>query len=181
MMRDLIISGIGRQAQQGFARLGPITMTCALGRGGRQVMKREGDGVTPIGRWPVRRVYVKPTGSIRLSATPSVDRVETLRCKDGWCDESGDRNYNKPVRHPYPASAEHLWRDDHLYDVIVVLGYNDYPRRRGFGSAIFLHLLRRGPDTGAILPTEGCVGLAARDLRLVLNHLGRGSAVRVLG
>ncbi len=181
MTRDLIVSGVGRQARQGFARLGPLMMTCALGRGGRQVMKREGDGVTPIGRWPVRRILVKPTGSIRLRAAPSVGRVALLRSDAGWGDDPGDRNYNRPVRHPYPASAEHLWRDDHLYDVIVVLGYNDLPRRRGMGSAIFLHLLRRGGDDGAILPTQGCVGLTARDLRLVLNHLGPGSAVRVLG
>lgn len=180
-MGDLIISGVGRQAQRGVARLGPLVMACALGRGGRQVLKREGDGATPIGRWPIRQVYVRPEGFVFPRAVPAVGLARRLREDDGWCDEPGDRNYNRPVRHPYPASAEHLWRADHLYDVILVLGHNDCPRRRGMGSAIFLHLLRRTSDDGAILATEGCIGLAARDLKIVLSRFRRGSAVRVLG
>jgi L,D-peptidoglycan transpeptidase YkuD (ErfK/YbiS/YcfS/YnhG family) len=64
--------------------------------------------------------------------------------------------------------------------VIVVLGYNDRPRRRGMGSAIFLHLMRRSTENSEIPPTDGCVGLDSRDLLMVLRHLGRGSAVHVL-
>lgn len=181
MAGDLVVSGLSRRASQGWARLGPVVMRCALGRGGRQVMKREGDGATPIGRWPIRGVYYRAGGLIGLRHAPSVGLARRLRPDDGWCDALGDRNYNRAVRHPYPASAERLWRDDHLYDVIVVLGYNDRPRRQGWGSAIFLHLLRRAGRDGAIQATEGCVGLAARDLALVLRRLGRGSAVRVVG
>jgi L,D-peptidoglycan transpeptidase YkuD (ErfK/YbiS/YcfS/YnhG family) len=180
-MADLIVSGIGRRAQRGFARLGPLVMQCALGRGGRRVMKREGDGATPIGRWPIREVYVRPTGQLYLRLVPAAGRVRLLRPDDGWCDAPGARHYNQRVRHPYPDSAERLWRDDHLYDAIVVLGYNHCPRRRNRGSAIFLHLLRRAAEGDNILPTEGCIGLEARDLRVVLGRLGRGSAVRVLG
>lgn len=181
MGRDLIVGGAGRRARRGWARLGPVTMPCALGRGGREIMKREGDGATPIGRWPIRRIYVRPEGRIGLRYAPAVGSPVRLGPEDGWCDDPGDRNYNRPVRHPYPASAERLWRDDHLYDVIVVLGYNDRPRRRGMGSAIFLHLMRRSPDGREILPTEGCIGLDRRDLVVVLRHLGRGSALHVLG
>lgn len=180
-MTDLIVSGIGRQAQRGFARFGPMVVRCALGRGGRRVRKREGDGATPIGRWPVRAIYVRRQGCLFLRALPSVGRVRLLEPADGWCDAPDARAYNRPVKHPYPASAERLWRDDHLYDVIVVLGYNDCPRLRGRGSAIFLHLLRRASADGAILPTEGCVGLGSRDLGIILRRLGRGSAVRVVG
>ncbi len=35
-----------------------------------------------------------------------------------------------------------MWRDDHLYDLVAVLGYNDDPVVPGKGSAIFLHLAR---------------------------------------
>ena len=181
MVRRLIVGAVGHRATRGWARLGPVTMSCALGRGGRRMIKREGDGATPIGRWPIRRIYLRPAGSLGLRHKRSVSFATSLRPEDGWCDAPGDRNYNRPVRHPYPASAERLWRDDHLYDAIVVLGHNDLPRRRGMGSAIFLHLMRRSPESGAILPTEGCVGLNARDLGLVLRHLGHGSAVHVLG
>ena len=54
------------------------------------------------------------------------------------------RNYNRLVKLPYAASHEELWRDDHLYDLVVVLGFNDDPVVPGKGSAIFLHLARAG-------------------------------------
>lgn len=183
-IRDLIIGATSRRACEGWARIGPVVMRCALGRGGRTVRKREGDGATPIGRWAVRAILVRPDGLIPVRRLALPVPVAPIARKDGWCDAAGDRNYNRPVRHPYPASAERLWRADHLYDVVVVLGYNDRPRRRGAGSAIFLHLMRRHGHNawdGEIAPTEGCIGLAARDLRVVLGRLRRGSAVRVLG
>lgn len=85
---------------------------------------------------------------------------------DGWCDDSSDRNYNRHILHPYPASAEHLWRSDGLYDLVVVLGYNDQPRQPMRGSAIFLHCAR--PD---LAPTEGCIAVARADLLRLLPLL----------
>ena len=89
--------------------------------------------------------------------------VEPISAFDGWCDDPADAQYNRPVRLPYPAHHEELWRQDGLYDVVGVLGWNDGPVVRGFGSAIFLHIAR--PDYSA---TEGCVALSAPDLRAVL-------------
>ncbi len=100
--------------------------------------------------------------------------VRPIRPHDGWCDAPADRNYNRPVRHPYPASAERLWRADGLYDVVVVLGYNDRPRVRGRGSAIFMHVARPG-----YAPTEGCIALARPHLLRLLERLGPRSAVAV--
>jgi L,D-peptidoglycan transpeptidase YkuD (ErfK/YbiS/YcfS/YnhG family) len=82
---------------------------------------------------------------------------------DGWCDDPTHRDYNHQIRLPHPARHERLWREDALYDVVGVLGWNDAPVERGRGSAIFLHLAR--PDYG---PTEGCVALAPRDLSELL-------------
>src|SRR3546814_7129542 len=100
---------------------------------------------------------------------------EPIAPDDGWCDDPGDPAYNRPVRLPYPASHERLAREDHLYDVVVVLGHNDDPVVPGAGSAVFLHLARS--DYGA---TEGCVALALRDLLEVLRTARPGSAVAVL-
>ena len=86
-----------------------------------------------------------------------------------------DRNYNRLVKHPYPVSAEVMWRDDSLYDVVLVLGYNRLPRVRGRGSAIFMHLARPG-----YAPTAGCVALSARNMRIVLERLAPGATVRVV-
>jgi len=97
-----------------------------------------------------------------------------LEPDDGWCDAPEDPAYNQPVRLPYVASAEHLWREDRIYDVIVILGYNDDPVVPGAGSAIFLHLAR--PDYA---PTAGCVALAPTDLAHLLSHARVGDAVRI--
>ena len=141
---------------------GDQELRCALGRGGVAAAgaKREGDGATPAGLWPLRRLFYRPD---RLSAPGTRLPVSALRPSDGWCDAPGDPAYNRPVTLPYPASAERLWRDDNVYDLIVVLGYNDAPVIRGRGSAIFLHVAR--PDYS---PTEGCVALAEADLLSVL-------------
>jgi len=98
--------------------------------------------------------------------------VRAIKPDDGWCDATGDRNYNRWVQHPYPASAERLWRKDALYDVIVVLDHNRRPRVQGAGSAIFMHLARPG-----YRPTEGCVAFAHRHLLLVIAAARRSTRV----
>lgn len=134
---------------------------CALGRGGVRVEKREGDGATPTGCFALRRVLYRPE---RGAAPETVLPVSAIAPDDGWCDDPADPRYNRPVTLPYPASAERLWREDRLYDLLVVLGHNDDPPEPGAGSAIFLHVAR--PDYG---PTEGCVALAPDDLRALLK------------
>jgi L,D-peptidoglycan transpeptidase YkuD (ErfK/YbiS/YcfS/YnhG family) len=136
------------------------------------VRKREGDGATPVGCWRALRVLYRADRVRRpLTGLP----VTRIRRTDGWCDASGDRNYNRAVRHPYGASAESLWREDRLYDVVVVLGHNTVPRVRGHGSAIFLHLA--GPGYA---PTHGCIALRQEHLLLLLGHLRVGSKACVL-
>jgi L,D-peptidoglycan transpeptidase YkuD (ErfK/YbiS/YcfS/YnhG family) len=146
---------------------------CALGRGGVIAggAKREGDGCSPAGLWPLRRVLWRPdrgpTPATRLPHAP-------LSPNDGWCDAPTDTAYNRPVTLPYRASAEALWREDRLYDLIIVLGHNDTPVIPGAGSAIFIHLAR--PD---FAPTEGCIALAAADLIHLLAHSRPGDCVKV--
>jgi L,D-peptidoglycan transpeptidase YkuD (ErfK/YbiS/YcfS/YnhG family) len=89
-----------------------------------------------------------------------------LRPTDGWCDAVGDRNYNRWVKHPYPASAERLWREDGLYDVVIVLSFNVVPRIQGRGSAIFIHCARPGYP-----PTAGCIALACAQLLRLVERL----------
>lgn len=157
----------------GFAAWGSWRMRCALGRTGISTQKREGDGATPVGAHPMRQLFYRPDREARpQTALPSI----VLKPDDGWCDAPGDRAYNRLVHLPYPASAEQLWRDDHLYDLLVVLGYNDHPVVAGQGSAIFLHLAR--PDFG---PTEGCVALGRDDFLTVIAAAGPASRVIVTG
>ncbi len=153
--------------------LGGRRVRCALGRGGivPASEKREGDLASPLGLWPIRRVLYRPDkGPAPTTALP----VLPVSPDDGWCDAPGDPAYNRPVRLPYRASAERLWRDDDLYDRIVVLGHNDDPPVAGLGSCIFLHIARPG-----YAPTEGCVALARADIETLLAAARPGDAVEI--
>jgi L,D-peptidoglycan transpeptidase YkuD (ErfK/YbiS/YcfS/YnhG family) len=150
-----------------------VDVRCALGRSGVKpaIDKREGDGASPIGRWPIRRVMWRAD---KLTAPETALPMSPIRQADGWCDAADDPRYNQPVTHPYPASAEQLWRADDVYDVIVVLGHNDCPVVAGMGSAIFMHVAR--PDFS---PTQGCVALALPDLLAVLRVAELGDVVEI--
>jgi L,D-peptidoglycan transpeptidase YkuD (ErfK/YbiS/YcfS/YnhG family) len=152
---DLIVSRTGE------AQWGGDTFRCALGRSGVSAAKREGDGATPAGAFLIREVLYRPDREPDLQTSLPCTPLEP---EDGWCDAPDDPAYNQPVLLPYKASAETLWRDDGLYDLIVPLGYNDDPVVAGLGSAIFLHLAK--PD---FAPTEGCVALSRADLQAVLR------------
>ncbi len=100
--------------------------------------------------------------------------VAPIAPDDGWCDAPEDPFYNQLVKHPYPASAERLWRDDHAYDIVVVLGFNDTPALPGRGSAIFWHVAQ--PDWRG---TEGCVAVSEADMRASLRLAAPGDAVEI--
>ena len=119
----------------------------------------------------MRRVLFRPD---RAPAPPSRLPLQALARDDGWCDAPADPSYNRPVKLPYPASAERMWRDDQLYDLVVILGHNDDPPVAGLGSAIFLHLAK--PDYA---PTHGCVAVARTDLEAFLRVAQPGDAVEI--
>ncbi len=136
------------------------TYRAALGRGGVRTDKQEGDGATPAGLLPLRRVlYRADKLPIPRTTLPREPIAET----DGWCDDPGHPDYNRPVQLPHPARCEELWRRDAVFDIVAVLGWNDAPVERGRGSAIFLHVARAD-----YAPTEGCVALALADLTAIL-------------
>lgn len=156
-------------ATTGHVSIGAQHFPCAIGRSGRRAVKCEGDGATPLGPLALHRVLYRSDKGPRPRTGLPIGRI---RPGDGWCDAPADPNYNRPVRHPYPASAEHMWRADALYDVVVVLGHNVRPRARNRGSAIFMHLARPG-----YTPTEGCIALRGDHLRRLLALLGPRSTI----
>lgn len=97
-----------------------------------------------------------------------------IRLCDGWSDDPQDSRYNRPVVLPSAFSHERLWRADRLYDLVLVLGYNDHPPVAGRGSAIFLHRARDG-----FAPTEGCVALAWDDLLRLVGALDARTVIRI--
>ena len=169
--RPVFVRRAPKNRCEGRLALGHEVRRAALGRGGIRALKREGDGGTPLGRFPVRQVLYRAD---RVPRPRTLLPVRAIRDHDGWCDDPADPNYNRLVRQPSRRSAEGLKRADRLYDLVLVLGYNDVPRVRGKGSAIFVHLARPG-----LTPTDGCIALSRRDLTMLLARLSPRSAIVV--
>ncbi len=165
--RKLEVHASPLDRRRGVLRLGEITVPCALGRSGIIVRKREGDGGTPAGRFALLHVYYRPDRGLPPA---TLLPAEPLSPTSGWCDDPGHRRYNRPVQLPFPASHEKMWRDDRLYDIVVVLDCNLDPAVKGKGSAIFFHIAREGYS-----PTEGCVAVSPEHMRLILQNVSLGA------
>lgn len=159
-------------AYRGTLTFGSITVPCALGRAGTTRFKREGDGATPIGTFELLNVYYRAD---RGSRPRTVLPVEAIAPADGWCDDPAHPRYNRPVDLPFAASHEKMWRDDRLYDIVVVLDCNMFPAVPGMGSAIFFHIAREGYRA-----TEGCVAVAPAHMRQILERVEIGTVMRIL-
>jgi L,D-peptidoglycan transpeptidase YkuD (ErfK/YbiS/YcfS/YnhG family) len=156
----------------GYLDFAGRTFRCALGRAGIAARKSEGDGACPQGRFALRRVLYRAD---RMAGPPATALPVSPIARDmGWCDDPEDPLYNRPITLPYAARHEVLWRDDGLYDLVAVLGYNDAPVVPGRGSAIFLHIARPAYE-----PTEGCVALARDDLLAVLAACRADTHIRI--
>ncbi len=141
------------------------------GTAGVAADKREGDHASPAGTFPLLRAFYRPD---RLTAPTTGLPLAALTPADGWCDDPGDPHYNAFVALPYPGSHERLWRDDGLYDLIVVIGYNTDPVTPDKGSAIFLHCA-----SADFSGTAGCIATACETLVLLMGLLGPGSTITI--
>ena len=112
----------------------------SIGHNGTKRKKREGDGTTPIGNFMARQILYRPD---RISKPITSLPTNALSPDDAWCDDPYRVEYNRMVKLPFSGSHELLWRKDNLYDVILVIGYNDNPARVPYGSAIFIHCSTR--------------------------------------
>lgn len=146
---------------------------CALGKNGVSASKHEGDGTTPAGAFPIREVWYRAD---RLPKPETVLPCHAITPTDGWADDPQGPHYNQHLTLPSSERHEDLWREDGIYDVFAVIGYNDAPAKPGLGSAIFLHIAREGYP-----PTDGCVAVALSDLLAILRTLEVGSEIVILG
>jgi L,D-peptidoglycan transpeptidase YkuD (ErfK/YbiS/YcfS/YnhG family) len=152
---------------------GNLVLPCALGRSGPRRGKREGDGASPIGRFGLLQAFYRADHGPRPRTGLALRRI---RPGDGWSDDPRDRRYNRLVPLPYEASHEKMWRDDHLYDVVIDIAWNRGPIIGGRGSAIFLHLARPG-----FTPTEGCVAVDRRTIRRLMQRIGPRTRIEIVG
>ena len=155
----------------GFVVLDEYRWPCALGREGIGPKTTEGDGLTPLGSHQLGRVFWRKD---RLSSIQTTLPCLPITKSMGWCDDPDQDAYNTLIELPHAGSFEELWREDHVYDVIVELLYNTKPIINGQGSAIFMHIAR--PD---YRPTEGCIALKQSDLLSLLQMVNKGSRLIV--
>ena len=172
-LKSIFVRQSGSNKPMGVMIAGMRHFPCALGRSGLTHMKREGDGATPVGRFPILRGYYR---SDREHICASGIEFERITLDQGWCDAPGDRNYNRSVKLPYPGSHEKMWREDNLYDFCLVLDQNYSKRMRGLGSAIFFHIA-----TNDYRSTEGCVAVKLSDMRWLLAHIGTDTKLIIEG
>jgi L,D-peptidoglycan transpeptidase YkuD (ErfK/YbiS/YcfS/YnhG family) len=168
----LVVQTDSADSALGWATLGEMRWRCVVGAGGVREDKVEGDAATPAGEYPLRRIYFRNDRlvlpKVGLPARPISEH-------DGWCDDPHSPVYNRLVHIPSEWSHEKMWREDGLYDLVVVVGFNDDPPEGEWGSAIFLHIAQ--DDLGA---TQGCVALARADLLELVTLIGPGSRIQVM-
>jgi len=170
---DLTVQADSADSALGWAVLGDRRWRCVVGAGGIREDKVEGDGATPVGTFPLRRIYYR-NDRLVLPRTVGLP-ARPISEHDGWCDDPRADAYNRLVHVPNDWSHEKMWRDDGLYDLVVVVGYNDDPPEGEWGSAIFLHVAR--DDMG---PTRGCIAFARGDLLELVPLITRETRLRIL-
>lgn len=168
----IIVRAAPRARSRAILQFGPLRLQAAIGRSGITAIKREGDGATPRATMKFISSYLRGD---RIRGIATALPIRRLTKAMLWCDAPAHPAYNRPVRAPFAASHEDLMRDDHLYDICLVMDWNISSRRRGCGSAIFLHLARSGYRS-----TEGCIAVSARDMRKIVAFLTKDTRITVL-
>src|SRR6476469_4360420 len=163
-LRTIRVKPAAGNPRRGWLIAGSLTIPVALGRGGILANKREGDGGTPKGSFRPRQLWWRGD---RHSRPKTFLPARIITGADAWCEDPGDRHYNKWIRRGEGERGDRLKRADHLYDFIIEIDHNTRPRIAGRGSAVFLHLAR--DNFG---PTAGCVSMSKAAMRQLLRRLG---------
>lgn len=153
-------------------------LACSLGQNGvvDPSLKREGDLKTPTGKHKILYGYYRAD---RLEKPVTGVPFYPLEPNWGWCDDPDDSSYNQKIILPHGAkSFEYLWREDHLYDLLLVTDYNMMPCQSYKGSAIFVHIEDHAVlEKQGLMPSAGCLKMHLEDLLLVLSCVEDGDTL----
>ena len=145
---------------------------CSVGKRGIGVKKREGDQITPKGKFKIKYILYRK------------DRVPNLKTKlkkmvinknMGWCDDPKSKKYNQLIKLPFKFNFEKLYRNDDIYDIIFVLSFNTNPIIKNKGSAIFIHIAKRNYS-----PTKGCIAIKKNDIKKLAREINTKTLVKIL-
>jgi len=124
----------------GYLNYKDFTFRCALGKNGIKKKIKEGDDITPKGIYKIKIVYYRQDKIKKISTSINSKKIEKNM---GWCDDPKSDNYNQLINLPNKYNSEKLYRNDNIYDLIVVLDYNMNPIIKNKGSAIFIHIAKK--------------------------------------
>ena len=145
---------------------------CNIGSGGITENKVEGDKCTPRGTYPLREIMYRYDRINKIHTKLKKRRIEK---NFKWCDDPKDINYNKFLIGQYKASCENLWRKDNIYDLVVIIGYNDEPVIPYKGSAIFMH-----SEGSKKSHTKGCISLSVKHLIYIVENIEENTLVKII-
>jgi L,D-peptidoglycan transpeptidase YkuD (ErfK/YbiS/YcfS/YnhG family) len=148
--------------------------TARLGVNGIADRRREGDGTTPTGVYPIGRVMygTAPNPGVRY-------RYRRVVCGDWWVEDPASPSYNTfqhvrcGARPPFRTKPPGMWQDPVAYRHLAVIEFNMRPVVPGRGSAIFLHVSKGRP-------TVGCISLPAARLVSTLRWLDPAKRPRIV-
>ena len=145
---------------------------CAIGKRGITSNKTEGDKRTPRGRFRLEYIFYRKD---RMKNIHSNLKTIPIKKDFGWCDDVKSRFYNKFIKFPFKHKAERLFLKGSMYDIIVVIGYNFKPIKKNKGSAIFLHVAKKGYS-----PTLGCIAIAKKDLKYLIKIINKKTFIKII-
>ena len=144
---------------------------CSIGFNGLSNNKLEGDGCTPIGTFKINKILYRHD---KIKDVNFLLDSEIIGELDGWCDDVKSNFYNQKIIFPFNSRAEHLYRNDDLYDIVCIIDYNLNPIIKGKGSAVFLHVA-----TDDYSPTQGCVAIKKDELLSIAQNFDRNTKITI--
>ena len=155
----------------GYLHYKNLTFRCALGKAGIKKKEKEGDNVTPKGIFKITSMYYRPDRIKNIITT-----IKKIKIKKniGWCDDSNSHFYNQQISLPNKFGHEKLYRNDSLYDLILVLNYNVNPIIKNKGSAIFIHIAKKNYKK-----TKGCIALKKKHLIELISKIKKNTKIKI--
>ena len=153
----------------GFLKYKDLKFKCALGKAGIGKKKLEGDQITPKGTYKIVKIYFRKD---RLKKISSKFKLIEIKKNMGWCDDPKSKKYNQLIKLPSKYSHENLYRENSIYDLILVLNYNMNHIIKNKGSAIFIHIANK-----KFKNTEGCIAIEKKNLVRLVKIINKKTLV----
>ena len=160
------------QINKKFLTYNKYKVKCALGKRGIGTKKKEGDKITPKGRYNIKFLLYRKD---RIKKIKTKLKKIIIKKNLGWCDDPSSKNYNKLIYLPAENSHEKLYKSDNSYDIVLVLNYNMSPVKNGKGSAIFIHVAKRNYKK-----TLGCIAISKIALLKIISEIKKNTIVEIL-